>query len=402
MTVVSASRIKCSQASQVADTQPWTESWLRQQVQALQQQMVALPLTGCDHQAIAEIVKLGMQPDVLVALRQRRDPSIAVRDLATRYAFAALMVEGRAIYDLDALSQVLVQGTLDDIHRRAARMTRELTVDPLQADDGLLLAICRGISHHTLHRPIGAHINAKLKLYESDVRRAMRQIVHLVTRPEVRGPFLAHVTTVEVSEELRAQLRQMAEKGRLEGTNYEEVIRFFSRPETVAFVKRFASTVQTARTLYAEEEYEGIPWQGRRRLPGARRQGYLEAALNYYKRLADVSLDAPRTTPGGDEDADWYELLPEVIADDDCDWAGVDALHRESFEAWITRHALEACPDDPLWQAGAQLFTHGLSPDEIAARGLADVETLTAVQERIEALRADPEVWHAWMAARLD
>ena len=401
MTVSNAYRIGLTRpALPATHAQPGTEPWLRQQVEMLQRQLVTQSLTDRDRQAVTEIVRLGMRPDVLDALRGRRDPQVAVRDLATRYAFAALMVEGRPIHDLDALSWTLVQYTLDDIHRRAAGMAPQLQANPLQADDGLFLALCKEISYYTLRKPLGAHINTKLRFYESDVRRAMRQIKHLVTRPEIKKPFLAHVAALDVPAELKAQLQHIAEKGRLAGTHYEEIVRFFGRPDTVAFVKRFASAVQTARTLYAEEEYEGICWQGKRRLPSERRQGYLEAALNYYKRLEDVSLDAFRQTSGGEEDPDWYEVLPPA-ADDDFGRANVNALHKEPFEVSVTRNALEARPDDPLWQAGALLFIRRLSPADVVAQGLATRETVAAVQERMEALRADPEVWHAWMASRL-
>jgi hypothetical protein len=68
---------------------------------------------------------------------------------------------------------------------------------------------------------------------------------------------------------------------------------------------------------------------------------------------------------------------------------------------WVTRHALEIRPHDPLWQAGELLFIRRLSLDEIEAQGLADHETLIAVQERIEALRANTDVWNAWMATTM-
>lgn len=402
MTISSAYRVGFKQPiSQATSAQQWTKPWLRQAVARLQRQVVGQPQNDHDRCVIEEIVNLGMQPDLLAALRQRHDPQEAVRDLATRYAFAALMVEGRPVYELDTLSSTLIQHTLNDVRQRAARLVRRLKVNPLQADDGLLLSICRTISHYTLHKPMGAHISTKLKLYESDVRRAMRQIRHLVTRPDITASFLTYVSEVDTPEGLKDQLRQIAEEGKLEGVDYEAVIRFFARPETVAFVKRFAGTVQTARTLYTEEEYAEIAWRGKRRLPDKRRQGYLEIALAYYKRYQDVSLDAPRKTQHGDDDADWYEVLPQMAADDDLAWTRVNALHKESFEVWVTRHALDTRPHDPLWQAGELLFVQGLSPDEIEAQGLADHETLAAVRERVEALQANTDVWHAWMATTM-
>jgi hypothetical protein len=224
--------------------------------------------------------------------------------------------------------------------------------------------------------------------YESAVSRAMRQIEHLVKYPEITGPFAIHVMDAAVPDVFKAQLLQLARGGGRAGLNYEAVIRFFALPDTVEFVKQFADTVQTARTLYAEDEYDGVAWRGRRRLPARRRQGYLEAALSRIERGREVSLDT--------EEFDLHDLVEAQPV-----WPSADSMHRESFEVWITQHALEARPDDLLWQAGALLFIHDLPPDEIVARGLATRETLAAVQKRMEALQADPDTWRAWMTTTI-
>lgn len=364
----------------------WTEPMLRQSVEALQRQ-------ACrdgdrdgdrDERAVGDIVRLGLRPEIQAALRGRRDAPEAVRDLATRYAFEALMTQGRAFHELDAMSQALIQRTLDIIYKRAAQVTKRAGEDPLDEEPGLLLSICKCLSRYVPKRPMGAHISWKLQHYESAVSRAMRQIENLIRRPEVTEQFAAYILDAAIPDVFKAQLLQLARGGGREGVNYEAVIRFFTLPATVEFVKGFAGKVQTARTLYAEDEYHGMAWQGQRRLPIERRQGYLEAALAQFERQQEVSLDT--------DDFDLHDVVGARPT-----WS-TDAMRSESFEVWITRRALEARPDDPLWQAGEHLFVKGLPLDEIVARGLADRETLAAAQERMESLRADPDMWRAWMA----
>jgi hypothetical protein len=390
MTVSSTYQIGLAQpASQDARVQPWTETWLQQMVARLLRRVVGSSPSGEGQHVVDEIVHLGMQPDVLIALRGRRDRQEAVRDIATRYAFQALMEQGRAIEELDPLSQALIRRTLDVIYKRARQVEWRVGEDPLSEDPNLLLSICKSLGRYVPRKPMGAHITWKLRHYESAVSRAMRQIENLVRLPQVTGPFVTYVLDAGVPDVLKAHLLQLARGGGRSGMDYEAMVRFFALPATVAFVKRFAGDVQTARTLYAEEEYESIPWCGQRRLPAKRRQGYLEAALARFERVEEVSLDA--------EDLDMHDLLPADRA-----WPGASALHNESFAAWVTRRALEARPDDPLWQAGDLLFVRGLSPGEIVKRGLAEPEMVAAAQERVEALQADPDVWQAWMAATLD
>jgi hypothetical protein len=286
----------------------WTEEALRRAVTSLGRQLAGDD--GVSAAVIDAVVALGQQPEILSALRQRRDPEEAVRDLCTRHAFAALMVAGQPFYTLDSMSQALIQHTLQRIYQRAAQVARCSGEDPLDEDPGLLLSICKCLSRYVPRRPMGAHISWKLRHYEGAVSRAMRQIENLVKRPEVSEPFVAHVLTTDLPQVFKAQLLQLARGGGRSGLDYATVIRFFALPATVTFVKRFAGTVQTARTLYDEEEYWQVTWRGRRRLPAKRRQGYLEAALASLERPHEVSLDVnaldmhdllgvPSGTPGG-------------------------------------------------------------------------------------------------------
>ncbi|MBN1935621.1 MAG: hypothetical protein JW934_13215 [Anaerolineae bacterium] len=240
---------------------------------------------------IAGIIELGLQPEVLAALRQRRDPPEAVRDLATRYAFAALMIEGCAFADLDPLSQAMIRYTLGVIYKRAFQVAQHFGEDPLDEDPGLLLSLCKCLSRYLPARPMRAHIQWKLDHYESAVSRALRQIENLVTRPEIAPDFAAFVLSTALPNPFKAQLLHMARGGGRSGLNYEAVIRFFALDETTAWVKRYAGDVQTARTLYDEQEYADIPWRGKRHLPQDRRQGYLDAALASLDRREQESLD---------------------------------------------------------------------------------------------------------------
>jgi len=406
----------------------WTEPLLRQAVEALQKQVMEQsgaksaghrPGNGrCEQSVVDQIVALGMQPKILKALRNRRDPNEAICDLATRYAFEQLMVEGLSFRQLDLLSWVLIQRTLEMIYQQDRKEARVVGEHPLEEDERRLLYICESLSRFDLRIPIGAHITWQLKHYEGASSRAMRQIQHLVTRDEVSEAFVAfvlqasppdefvdhlHRMGLEV-DEFRAQLCQMARGGGRRGVSYEAVIRFFDLPMTVEFVKPFADTVQTARTLYDEAEYEGIPWRGKRRIPADQRRGYIEPARASIERRYEASLDT--------EDFDLHDV---VDASADClgsevsssksveTWGGrpvEEAIHvHNTFEGWATLVALEARPNDPLWQASALLFVRGLSADEIVAQGLADRETLAAALQQMGRLRANPDAQEAWMVA---
>jgi hypothetical protein len=390
------------------------EALLRQAVETLQRQIVKQCQPGHDDRqspAVDEIVKLGMQPEILPALLQRRDSPEAVRDLAIRYAFAALMVQGRSFHELDPMSQVLIQQTLELIHQRAARVARRTGEHPLDEDPGLLLSLCKCLSRYVPRRPMGAHITYKLQRYEGAVSRAMRQIEYLITRPQVADAFAAYVLGAELPDafkarlagmarrrshrgateedpesEFKARLLHMARGGGRGDVNPEAVVRFFTLPETVAFVKRFADRVQTARTLYDEQEYADAAWRGRRRLPANRRQGYLEAALASLERLQGASLDT--------DDYDLHELVEGSTTLRDR-----EVVFSPAIEGWITRHALATAPDDPLWQVCELLFVQKLTPQAIVARGLASQDLLAAAQERMAALLEDPDVREAWRAA---
>lgn len=367
----------------------WTEPWVRQVVKKLAQE--ALTPSGNGHglgTAVSGIVQLAMQPDVLAALRGRSDPEEAVRDVATRYAFAALIAEGRSFHQLDSLSQAMIQRTLDVIYKRAFQVAEYTGEDPLDADPRLLLSLCKNLSCYRPGKPMGAHISWKLRHYEGAVSRAMRQIQHLVRCREVTEAFVAHVLEVSMEDELKAGLLQLARGGGRSGLDCKAVIRFFARPETVAFVRRFADTVQTARTLYCEEEYQGLDWKGKRRLPNQRRQGYLEAALASLERLNEDSLDR--------EGLDLHSLLVDESAP-----ATGTGIHDESFEIWVVHQALEERPEDPLWQAAALLYIQKLPSQELLAEGLATAEALDLARQRMEELRANPDVWQAWMEATL-
>jgi hypothetical protein len=376
----------------------WTEPMLRQAVQALQQRVTRSAAGPARHRqtdsrsaVVDEIVRLAMQPDIQAALRGRRDPEEAVRDLATRYAFQRLMVQGQPFDQLDPLSQALVRRTLDLIYQRAFQIAERTGEDPLDEDPGLLLSICKSLSRYVPRRPMGAHISWKLRHYEGAVSRVMRQIEHLVRCPEVTESFVAYVLDAPLADDVKAHLLQLARGGGRSGVDPEAVIRFFALPATVAWVKRFARTAQTARTLYAEAEYGDLPWAGKRRLPANRRQGYLDEALARVARRDDLSLDS--------SDVDFHDVLEDPRTGEVTALTDARVLHKESFEEWVTRRALEERPDDPLWQAAELLYVRCLSSDEIIVGGMSSEETVTAARKRMEALQANPDVWRAWMAA---
>lgn len=366
----------------------WTQSLLRQAVEALQIEYAG----QSDPAVIDALVCLGTQPDIWPALCGRTDPKVAVQDLATRYAFAALMEAGRPIQELDRTSQLLVQRALDLIRAVDAQMAAGLGENPLDEEPNLLLSICKCLSRYIPRKPMEAHIRWKIQHYESAASRAMRQIENLVQRPELREPLVAYLLEADLPAEHKAGLLQLARGGGRQGVDQEATIRFFARPEMVAFVKRFAETVQTARTLYQEEEYRDSTWRGQRGLPAKRRQGYLEAALASLDRRADRSLDRRQNGGSGMAEEGYHELIKAQSA-----WPDEEALISSSMAGWITRHALTWHPEDPIWQACEQVYLNGLDAAEIIAHGLADSETINAARQRMTALQADPAVQEAWL-----
>ncbi|MEA3397493.1 MAG: hypothetical protein U9R05_08530, partial [Chloroflexota bacterium] len=220
-----------------------------------------------------------------------------------------------------------------------------------------------------------------------------------VTRPEVTEAFVDYVLDAAAPPVLKAQLLQLARGGGLRGMNYEATIRFFARPGTVAFVKGFAALIQTARTLYAEVEYADLPWRGKRKLPRDRRQGYLDTALAELERPTEVWLDR-QGDDAGTSGASRHERIPDAEAYRQQESWG-NLLHRESFEVWLTRQALAARPDDPLWQVGRWLYLEAVPPAAVVKRGLADAATVAAFQARVATLHADHNVWQTWLATRV-
>ena len=396
-------------------TSEWTETLLRKRLVALCRRLLgnsdAWTRDARLLRALSEIAYLGLQPDTLKALHARHDPDEAIADLATGYAFARLMRDGLPFHELDLLSQALIQRTLKLIYARAERLEGSFGENPLDEDPGLLLSLCRSLAGYVPHKPVGGHIAWKLMHYEGAVSRAMRQIEHLTGDPAVTEAFVAFVLAAELPEEIRrrveetgadgvaafkARLALMARGGGRGGLDPVATIRFFALPATVAFVKRFAGALQPARTLYAEEEYAGWLWVGKRALPRQRRQGYLEAALWQLERQQQaksgtVGLDPDET----DEPEDTAAVDP----------AASDLLSRSlrsrSFERWVVETALEHRPEDPLWRAGELLYVRRLTSAEILRAGLADEATLEAVAARMEALRADDDLWQSWLEATL-
>ena len=372
---------------------------IRETLEALQHQALTGPPPAQDARAVASIVALALQPEVFAALQQRRDFQEAVRDIATRYAFQRLLSEGVALGELNELSQALIYRTFDVIEKRARQVARKRGENPLDVEPDLLLSISKSLARYVPRKPMGGHIQWKLEHYESAVSRVMRQVKHLVTRPEVTEAFVDYVLDAAAPPVLKAQLLQLARGGGLRGMNYKETIRFFARSETVAFVKSFATMVQTARTLYAEVEYADIPWRGKRKLPRERRQGYLDAALAELERPTEIWLDQQ----GDDNDADGasrHECIPDAEAYRQQESWG-NLLHRESFEVWLTRQALAARPNDPLWQVGRWLYLEAVAPAAVVERGLADAATVAALQARVAILHADPDIWQTWLATRV-
>jgi len=365
-------------------------------LEALQRSTLTGPASAHDIQAVDNIMALALQPDILAALRRRQDMHEAVRDVATRYAFHQLLMEGVNLGELDTLSRALIRRVFELIDKRARQIARQRGENPLDVESGLQLSICKCLARYVPRKPMGAHIQWKLEHYESAVSRAMRQIKYLVTRPDVTSPFIDHILDTKASPLIKGQLLKLARGGGLRGINYAEVIRFFAQPDTVAFVKRFAATVQTARTFYTEVEYADIPWRGRRRLPKGRRQGYLDAALAELERPTDIWLDQLEDAGNSDHSSRHEHILDAEAYRRAESWTNL--LHREPFEVWLTRQALAAQPQDPLWQVGRWLYLEGRSPLAIIAQGLADAATVATLQAQVATLRADPDIWQMWLA----
>jgi hypothetical protein len=165
----------------------------------------------------------------------------------------------------------------------------------------------------------------------------------------------------------------------------------------VAFVKQYAATLRPARTLYAEEEYAGLPWLGKR-LPADRRQGYLEAALAQMLRPYDRSLDfrEPGGAATGDDSGDqhWHERIPGPA-----DRYDLDGGDGESFEAWVVNTALSHAPADPVWRVGELVYCCGVAPQTLLAHEVVDAQTLADLESRLAGLRANPTVQQAWQEA---
>ena len=192
---------------------PWSAAWLAERLLNLQHEVLRRLPTSDERAVVEKIIALAQQPDLLTALRKRKDAQEAVRDLVIRYAFQLMLAEGWDSADLDALSRAMIQRTLDVIYKRAAQVARKVGEDPLSAEPELLLRLCESLARHTLHQPVGAHIQWKLEHYESAVSRAMRQVKHLVTRSEITEAFVAFVLAADTPKAtgvLNAQLLHLA------------------------------------------------------------------------------------------------------------------------------------------------------------------------------------------------
>lgn len=374
-----------SPAAQATDPAAlWTAARVQQGICSLLREALgtAAP-TVADEQAVQAIVQLTLAPPIYPAVRRRqeRDQAAILRDVATRYAFAGL--RQRPCGELDALSQHLIHATIRQIYECAAEVTRRVGEDPLDVDPRLWPYLCQSIAEYVPRKPLCAHIMWQLQHYESAALRAMRQLKTLLTHPRITTAFRDYVLDAPAPDALKAQLLQMARGGGLHGVDYRAVIHFFAEPATVAFVKRFAATVQTAYTLYERAEYHDVVWQGRK-LRADVRWGYLEAALAQLRPADEASLD--------EETFDLHSLVGETP--DAAQW---DYWHRELFEVWVARCAHEYRPDDPVWQAAYWRYVDHQAQESLVAQGLTNAETWAAAQARVEALRADHDVWQWWM-----
>ena len=126
-------------------------------------------------------------------------------------------------------------------------------------------------------------------------------------------------------------------------------------------------------------------------------QGYVRRIVGLEDRaLAQIEARHYLTLDSGDSDR--HELTADQATVDD----PTERLPLEpttSLPAWITRTALGAAPDDPVWRTNKLLFVDGLSPETILADSLASPEALNEAQVRMQALVANPQVMEAWEAA---
>ena len=433
-------RSQTKQSKQTKRTQPqvaaWSEPALRQAVQALWSATIdvayprghAVPAWGQAEAAatVEAIVQLGLQAEIQTALNERCDTAEAIRDLATRYAFAQAVNCPHA--PLDHLSQVMVARTLARIDQAAERAARMLGENPLDEDQGLVQSLYTSIAKFEPRKPIWRHIQYKVGRYESAASRCIRQIANLVHEPRVRCAFAefanahvqvahlpAYLVTLLVNgvaaaetadatapmhpqdaaskavQEFRQGLIRMARGGTRTGLPVEATIRFFALPETVGFVKQFATWLQPARTLYAVAECADLPWAGRK-LPATCRWGYLEAALAQFERQHPAAAFTP------DDDGDGGSREP---ADLQAETRLARVLHSATFPQWVVATVLEAHPADPFWQVMALLYRDELPPAAVIAAGQADAATVAAAQARMAALQADPELWQTWLETTL-
>lgn len=392
----------------------WDETLLRRRLVALSGRLLGNAWTNDARQmrAISAIVHLGLQPAMQTALRGRSDLDEAIRDLATRYAFEQLLTAGQPYEALDPLSQRLIQRTLTRLYAQAERQAASFGENPLDEDPGLLLSLCRSIAGYMPHKPLGGHLTWKLAHYEGAVSRAMRQIENLVRTPAVTEDFVAFVLAAELPEAIRQRLEESSDRdavaafkarlallargGGRSGLDPVATIRFFALPTTIAFVKRFAATVQPARTLYAEEEYAALAWAGKRALPRERRQGYLEAALWQLERQQQAKSGTLAPDPEALDESD-----DPAQADPTAEAHLAAALRSRTFERWVVETALEHRPEDPFWRAAELRYVRRLPTAEILAAGLADAATLEAIAARLAVLRADDDLWQSWLEATI-
>lgn len=396
----------------------WSVAELRQAMATLQREV-----TGRHVPAVTDaIVAYATQPTLWAALCGRSDHQVAVRDVVVRRAFA-LVYTGREAA-LDALSRALLDHTLAFIQKTAEAEAQRHGLDPLDADDRLLVELGEQLAHHTLAKPLAAHIRFRLRHPEDPVREFMQKALYLVARTPMSEPFVAFVQAVPLPDEFQACLRDLASgadaqktddrlaaefRARLQAlargakesavrVHPEAVVRFFALPATVEFVAGFADRVQTARALYAPTDYADIPWHGPRKPQCTMRTGFVDRALAQVEARRERSLDQRDADGEGQGQGDRHEHTQSQVGLDDM----TDRLPLDpgvSLPAWITGVAIAKRPDDPVWRANRLLYVDGLSAERILADNLASPEALTEAQGRMQALVANPQVLEAWEAA---
>jgi hypothetical protein len=365
---------------------------------------------GVDRALLADLTAWARQPQMRDALDGRKDPAVALRDLAAGYAFKRLYADRVPFEALPAPLRRLVRQTLDTVHRRADAWARVFGEHPFDEDPNNLAKLCEELAGFVPRRPLAVHIDTKIRHYESAVSRAMRQIEYLAQRAEVRDAFVAFVLALELPRDLRERLEEvggangvalfkarlalMARKGGRKDLDPVATIRLFALPETIAFVMRYAGALETARSLYADEEAADVPWTGKRQPRRNRRTGYIEAALMQLDR-SQRSLGQVEPDEDDDEAA---PALPSLarLADPRAEAAFAAALRSRTFEQWVVETALEAAPDDPRWRTAEALFVRHLTGAEIVAAGLANERGIADARAAVNALRANQEVWDAW------